>query len=84
MPTVPACATKLAGLSTSVIVSVPTVESAALVSTKATTAELKIAVWFVPLIVTCTEVQVPSAEATQKVSDTDWPTFRPSNALFAV
>ena len=84
MPTVPACATKLVGLSKSVDVSVPPVTSAASISSNATTAELRIAASFVPLIVTCTEVLVPSAEATVKVSDTDWPTFRPSNADFAV
>ena len=71
MPGVPACATKIVGLSTSVIESVPPVESAALVSFNAMTAELRIAASFVPLIVTCTEVSVLSAEATVKVSDTD-------------
>ena len=71
MPTVPACATKLVRLSTSVIVSVPPVTSAALVSFNATTAALRIAASFAPLIVTCTEVLVPSDEATVKVSDTD-------------
>ena len=80
----PACATTIVGLSTSVIESVPPVESAALVSFNATTAELRIAASFVPLIVTFTEVADPSAEATAKVSDTDSPTFRPSNALFPV
>jgi len=55
-----------------------------LVSAKATVAELRIAASFVPLIVTCTLVVVPSAAATVKVSETDWPTFRLSNALLAV
>ena len=66
------------------IVSLPPVESAALVSTNATTAELRIAASFVPLIVTRTEASVPSAEATRKVSDTLSPTFRLSYAAFAV
>ena len=39
---------------------------------------------FVPLIVTCTVLVVPSAEATVKLSETDWPTFRLSKALLAV
>ena len=65
------------------IVNVPTVESTALLASNTTTTEPRIAASFVPLIVTCTEAAVPSAEATRKVSDTDWPTFRPSNALFA-
>jgi ribosome recycling factor len=38
----------------------------------------------VPLIVTCTEVRVPSAAATEKVSDPLLPTFRLSKAEFAV
>ena len=59
MPFVPAvldCATKVAGLSTSVIVSVPPVVRAALVSLRATVADDKTAASFVPLIVTITEV----------------------------
>ena len=58
--------------------------SAALVSDSATVAELNTAASLVPLMVTCTVLVVPSAEATVKLSDTDWPTFRLSNALFAV
>ena len=80
----PACATKIAALSTSVIVSAPTVTSAALISINATTAELRIAASFVPLIVTCTDAAVPSALATVKVSDTLSPTFRLLNAELAV
>ena len=66
------------------IVSVPPSESTALVSFNATTAELRIAASFVPLIVTRTEAAAPSAEATVNVSDTLSPTFRLSNAAFAV
>ena len=58
--------------------------SAALVSESATVADDKTAASFVPLIVTCTVLVVPSEEATVKLSDTDWPTLRLSNALFAV
>ena len=78
------CGTKVCALSTSVTVNVPPVVSGALVSARATVADETIAASLVPLIVTCTLVVVPSAEATVNVSDTDWPTFRLSNALFAV
>ena len=78
------CGTKVCALSTSETVSVPPVVSDALVSASATVAELSTAASFVPLIVTWTVEVVPSAEATVKVSDTDWPTFRLSKALLAV
>ena len=65
------CATKVCGLSTSEIVSVPPVESGALVSVSTALAELRTAASLVPLIVTCTEVAVPSAADTVNVSDTD-------------
>ena len=58
--------------------------SGALVSARATVAELNTAASLVPLIVTCTALVVPSAEATVKLSETDWPTFKLSNALLAV
>ena len=51
VPTVPVCATKVAGLSTSLMVSVPPVVSAALVSSRATTAEDRTAASLVPLMV---------------------------------
>ena len=87
MPFAPAtfvCGTKVCALSRSAIVNAPAVVSGALVSDSATVAELSTAASFVPLIVTCTVLVVPSAEATVKVSETDWPTFRLSNALLAV
>ncbi len=62
---------------------VPLAAKGALVSVSDTVAALNTAASLVPLIVTCTLLVVPSAEATVKVSDTDWPTFRLSNALFA-
>ena len=55
-----------------------------MVSDSATVADDNTAASFVPLIVTCTVLVVPSAEATVKVSDTDCPTFRLSKALLAV
>ena len=70
------CATNVCGLSTSEMVSVPPVDSGALVSLSTALAELSTAASLVPLIVTCTVVVVPSAADTVKVSDTDWPTFR--------
>ena len=42
----------------------------------ATEAELTTAASFVPWMMTCTLLVVPSADATVNVSDTDWPTFR--------
>src|SRR5258708_6051122 len=77
------CGTNVCALSTSDMVSVPPVVSGALVSDRATVAELSTAASLVPLIVTFTVVVVPSAEATVKVSDTDWPTLRLSNAPLA-
>ncbi len=78
------CATKVWGLSTSVTVKVPPVTSGALISVSATAVAESTAASLLPLIVTCTVLVVPSAEATAKMSDTDWPTLRLSNALFAV
>ena len=66
------------------MVSVPPVESAALVSSRATVALERMAASLVPLMVTCTLVSVPSAAATEKVSETEAPTFRLSKALLAV
>ena len=86
-PLVPATlvwATKVAALSTSVMVSVPPVVSAALVSSSATVALDSTAASLVPLMVTFTEVFVPSAAETVKVSDTELPTFRLLKALLAV
>ena len=68
--------TNVNGLSTSVTVNVPDVVSGALVSARTTVADETIAASLLPLIVTCTVLVVPSAEATVKVSDTDWPTLR--------
>ena len=87
VPFVPAtfiCGMKVCGLSTSETVNVPPVVSGALVSLSVTAVLESTAASLVPLIVTCTVLVVPSAEATVKVSDTDCPTFRLSNALFAV
>src|SRR5258708_14300899 len=67
------CATNVSGLSTSVTVSIPDVVNGALVSASDTVAELTTAASLVPLIVTCTVLVVPSAEATVNLSDTDWP-----------
>ena len=78
------CAIYEAGLSTSVTVSVPPVVCGALVSVRVTAALETTAASLVPWIVTCTVLVVPSTEATVKVSETDWPTFRLSNALLAV
>ena len=78
------CGTKLCALSTSATVSVPPVESGALVSASATLADDRTAASFVPLIDTCTVVVVPSTAETVNVSDTDWPTLRLSNALLAL
>ena len=77
------CGTKVCALSRSDTVSMPPVVSGALVSARATVAELTTAASLVPLIVTCTVLVVPSAEATVNVSETDWPTLRLSNAEFA-
>ncbi len=78
------CATNACGLSISDTVKVPPVVSGALVSARLTVAELSTAASFVPVMMTCTFVGVPSAADTAKVSETDCPTFSPSNALFAV
>src|SRR2546426_12829171 len=70
VPLVPAifvCGTKVCALSTSLTVSVPPVVNGALVSARVTVAELSTAASFVPLIVTCTVLVVPSADATVKV-----------------
>ena len=70
MPAVPACATKVAGLSTSLMVSVPEVEmsAAALVSVRLLTSAESTAASLVPRMLIVTEVGVPSALATVKVS----------------
>ena len=65
---VPACATKLAGLSTSLMVSVPPVASAALVSVRLLTSAERTAASLVPRMLMVTDVVVPSALATAKVS----------------
>ena len=78
------CGTNVCALSTSTTLSVPPVVSGAFVSARTTVAELTTAASLVPLMVTCTVLVVPSAEATVNVSDTDWPTLRLSKALFAV
>ncbi len=86
VPLVPArfaCGRKVCGLSTSLTLRLPEVVNAELVSASDTLAELRTAASFVPLIVTCTVLVVPSAEATVKVSETDWPTLRLSKALLA-
>ena len=70
MPAVPACATKVAGLSTSLIVSVPRrlMSAAALVSVRFAMSADRIAASLVPRMLIVTEVVVPSAHATVKVS----------------
>src|SRR5205814_831524 len=78
------CGTKVCALSRSETVSVPPVDSAALVSLSATAALESTAASLVPLIDTCTVLVVPSTAETVNVSDTDWPTFRFSNALLAI
>ena len=66
MPAVPACATKVAGLSTSLMVSVPEVEmsAAALVSVRLRMSAESTAASLVPRMLMVTEVGVPSALAT--------------------
>src|SRR5207249_2545431 len=61
----------------------PPVISGASISVNATAVAESTAASLLPLIVTCTVLVVPSAEATVKVSATDCPTFRLSKALFA-
>ena len=66
---VPACATKLAGLSTSLMVSVPAVEMAPRsVSVRLLTSAESTAASLVPRMLMVTDVVVPSALATAKVS----------------
>ena len=67
---VPACATKLAGLSTSLMVSVPAVEMspAVSVSVRLLTSAESTAASLVPRMLMVTDVVVPSALATAKVS----------------
>ncbi len=77
------CGTKVCRSSTSETVSMPPVVSGALLSATDTVAELTTAASLVPLMVTCTVLVVPSAEATVNVSETDWPTLRLSKALLA-
>ena len=65
----PACATKVAGLSTSLMVSVPPVDAAPqLVSVRFRVSDDSTAASLVPRMLTVTEVGVPSALATAKVS----------------
>ena len=71
MPATFDCVKNVWALSTSVMVSVPPVDNGALVSVSTALAELSTAASFVPLIVTCTVVVVPSAADTVNVSDTD-------------
>ena len=78
------CGTNAWTSSGSETVSAPPAVRAAFVSLSTTLAELTTAASLVPVIVTCTVLVVPSDEATANVSDTDWPTFRLSYALFAV
>ena len=79
------CATKAAEPSTSVALNAPPVDSAASVSVRLAVAVPVItAASLVPAIVTLTDVVVPSAAVTVKLSDTDWPTLRLSKALLAV
>ena len=66
----PVCATKVAALSTSLMVSVPEVEmsAAALVSVRLAVSDDRTAASLVPRMLTVTEVKVPSALETVKVS----------------
>ena len=66
----PACATKVAGLSTSLMVSVPEVlmSAAELVSVRFRSSADRTAASLVPRMLMVTEVCVPSALATVKVS----------------
>ena len=66
----PVCATKVAALSTSLMVSVPEVEmsAAALVSVRLAVSADRTAASLVPRMLTVTEVTVPSALDTVKVS----------------
>ena len=69
MPAVPACATKVAALSTSLIVSVAAGRSAPqLVSVRFRVSDDSTAASLVPRMLTVTEVRVPSALATANVS----------------
>jgi len=74
-PAVPACATKVAGESTSVTVIVPPTDCAASDSVIAWASTEMTAASFVPVIVTVTAAGrvVPSTAATVKVSVTTWP-----------
>ena len=68
MPATLFCATKVFGLSTSLMVRVPLAVTGALVSVSCTLALLRTAASLVPLMVTVTLVSVPSAETTLKDS----------------
>jgi len=83
LPTVPACATKVAGESTSEMVSVPLVEMSAarLVSVRLAVADERIAASLVPRILTVTDVRVPSALANREGVGVRW--FPPTNSLWA-
>ena len=75
------CATKVAGLSMSVIAIVPLVLRTALVSVRLTTAGVMTAASFVPLTVTTTVRVVPSAVVMLKLSVTEL--VAPSACTFA-
>ncbi|MDT4854005.1 hypothetical protein FQZ97_882910 [compost metagenome] len=77
-------ATKVAGLSTSLMLSVPPVVSGALVSVRATAVLLNTAASLLPLMVTVTLVVVPSALVTTKVSVRESPAFSSLKAELAV
>ena len=84
VPTIFAGVKVLSGSSGSVAVKVPEVLTGASVSTNTWLSELTVAASLVPLIVICTVLGVPSTLVTLKVSLTESPTFKLSNALFAV
>jgi hypothetical protein len=67
---VPACATKVAALSTSLMVRVPELEMAAavLASVRSRTSAESTAASLLPAMLMVTEVSVPSALATEKAS----------------
>ncbi|MCY1371649.1 hypothetical protein D9M69_588020 [compost metagenome] len=84
MPAVLGWATKVAGLSTSLMLRVPLVVSGALVSVRVTVALLNTAASLLPLMVTVTLVVVPSALVTTKVSVRESVAFSSLNAELAV
>jgi hypothetical protein len=68
VPAVPACATKVAGESTSAMVNIPLVDSGASVSVRVTVWADSTAASLVPMRWTVIVVVVPSAALTGKVS----------------